>query len=284
MNIDNYLKEFNDKGFCIIKSALTDKYVNSILKKLNEIKYKLYKSSARKKAYGLNVRPIIDQDELFIKLLDCKKIFPIIVKILNHYNIQLLQSHLIVVPPDKKRRAIGWHSDGGINRFKVNGLCALTSIKVGYFFSDHMESDSGSLMVVPGSHKMVDGPVFKKNQSGKTAQIIKADNNLDPYGAEELKFKAGDAIIFHQGLYHSSANNFSNYDRIAIYYGYGYRILKPVDYVNISENILSKCSPIRKQLLGYKKTHLGYHLPTDDDVPLKKMMEEKYGFTWDEIY
>ena len=29
------LKEFNDKGFCIIKSALTDKYVNLILKKLN---------------------------------------------------------------------------------------------------------------------------------------------------------------------------------------------------------------------------------------------------------
>ena len=284
MKINKYLNDFNEKGFCIIKNALSGNYVNNILNKLDQLQTKLNKSKYKKKTFGLNIRPVIDQDDVFLNLIDCKKTFPIIVKILNHYNIQLLQSHLIVVPPNKRHRAIGWHSDGGINRFTVNGLCALTSIKIGYFFTDHLKSDSGSLMVVPGSHKMVNGPVFKNNKKSKTPEVIKVAHDNDPYGAMEIKVKAGDALIFHQGLYHASANNFSDNNRIAIYYCYGYRTLKPIDYTSFPDEFLTKCNPIRKQLLGFKKTHLGYHLPTDDDVPLKKWFINNFGETWNVNY
>jgi len=284
MNINKYLKEFNEKGFCIIKNALPNEYINCVLNKLEELNVKLNRSKNKKNTFGLNIRPIINQDDIFLNLIDLNKTFPIVVKILNHYNIQLLQSHLIVVPPNKNYRAIGWHSDGGINRIKVNGLCALTSVKIGYFFSNHLQNDTGSLMVVPGSHKMVDGPVFKNSKEGKTAEVIKAGYDENPFGSEELKVKAGDAIIFHQGLFHASANNFSDFNRVAIYYCYGYRTLRPIDYTNFSKEYLKNCNSIRKQLLGHKKTHLGYHLPTDEDVPLKKWFLKEFGESWNENY
>ena len=97
MLINKYLKEFNEKGYCIINNALSNEYIKCVLSKLEELNIKLNQSKYKKKTFGLNIRPIINQDDIFLKLIDYNKTFPIAVKILNHYNIQLLQSHLILL-------------------------------------------------------------------------------------------------------------------------------------------------------------------------------------------
>jgi hypothetical protein len=48
-----------------------------------------------------------------------------------------------------------------------------------------------------------------------------------------------------------------------------------MDYVTMPASILSRCDPIRRQLLGDAVTQLGYWLPTDDDAPLKAWQRQR---------
>jgi hypothetical protein len=67
---------------------------------------------------------------------------------------------------------------------------------------------------------------------------------------------------------------------VVLYYGYNYRVMRPIDYDTMPQSLLDKCSPIGKQLLGHKATHLGYFIPTDADCPLKPWYIERFGETW----
>ena len=65
-----------------------------------------------------------------------------------------------------------------------------------------------------------------------------------------------------------------------LYYGYAYRVFRPIDYERMPPEILEKCSPIGRQLLGHKETHLGYFIPTEADAPLKQWCIERFGEDW----
>ena len=102
----------------------------------------------------------------------------------------------------------------------------------------------------------------------------------DPVGATELMLSAGDAVIFQQGTFHAGAPNHSDKTRVVLYYGYNYRVMRPIDYDRMPQALLDKCSPIGKQLLGHKETHLGYFIPQKGDCPLKPWFTEHFGETW----
>jgi ectoine hydroxylase-related dioxygenase (phytanoyl-CoA dioxygenase family) len=87
----------------------------------------------------------------------------------------------------------------------------------------------------------------------------------------------GDVTIFEQRLWHAAAPNISAPPRVSLFYCYGYRWLRPQDYGDLSAEQLAGMNPIRRQLLGAKASVMGYHLPTDDDIPLAAWYEEKVG-------
>ena len=179
-----------------------------------------------------------------------------------------MTSHLIMVPPNPEKRNIGWHRDGGNPRPSAGGPQSRLSLKIGYFLRDLLEPNMGSLGVVPGSH-LIEDPIPWK------------DDEPNPEGAVELKVHAGDAVIFENRLYHAGYPNHSDQTRVVLYYGYGYRWLKPIDYQgSMPDDVLAKCSPIGRQLLGARASHLGYHIPTDEDAPLKAWFAERFGETW----
>jgi len=111
-------------------------------------------------------------------------------------------------------------------------------------------------LIVPGSHRLVGRPV-------------QADGAPDPYGAIEVCAKPGDAVLFEQRTRHAVGPNTSDLTRKSIFFGYGYRWLRPMDYVAMPDSLLARCTPIQRQLLGDAKTQSGYYLPTDEDVPLR---------------
>ena len=263
------IDSFNRNGFIVVRNALDTNQVDHLLDVIMELKADLERSEHRRDTYGLNIRPVVDKHDAFLDLLECPTTFPKAVRFLQHFNLQLFTSHLIMVPPDPERRAIGWHPDGGKPGIGFYGRRALATLKVGYFLRDLKESNMGALMVVPGSNRMDGGPSFL--------------NGGDPVGGMELKVAAGDAVIFGQPTWHASAPNHSNQDRVALYYGYGYRILRPIDYETMPREILDKCSPIGRQLLGHKSSHLGFYLPTDEDVPLREYYRERWGETWQDL-
>ncbi len=264
---DAMVREFEHNGYVIVEDALPPQKVTELLDVIERIHTRLETSAHRKEVFGLDIRPIVTEDDAFLELMEWPATFPLAVRFLQHFSIQLTTSHLIMVPPNPEKRNIGWHPDGGMPPIGLHGRRALASLKVGYFLRDLLEPNMGSLMVVPGSHRMEGGPVFPPGAR-------------DPVGAVELKLRAGSAVIFHQGLWHAGAPNTSNQTRVALYYGYSYRILRPIDYEKMPDEILEKCSPIGRQLLGHKVTHLGYYIPTDADCPLKAWYTERFGETW----
>jgi len=99
--------------------------------------------------------------------------------------------------------------------------------------------------------------------------------------AARVKFAPGDAVIFQQGVWHAAAPNLSERARIALYYGYSYRVMRPVDYQHMPAALLADCSPVERQLLGETVTHQGYYVPTAEDVPLRSWFETHFGSSTD---
>jgi len=248
---------FDDLGYVVIRNALPQEQVNELLQVIEELRESLENDPKRSKVEGgLNIRPIIEKHPAFMDLLICPNTFAAVTKLLGHYNIQLQQSNLIEAHPSVERRLTGWHSDGGMPSIGVNGIRAFGSLKVAYFLRDLTEPDMGQLMLAPGSHRVQGAPPFLPDES-------------NPAGAIQIQANAGDAVIFQQGIWHAAAPNYSTQSRIALYYGYSYRVLRPVDYQTMPEALLADCTPVEKQLLGETVNHQGYYVPTQEDTPLQ---------------
>lgn len=257
--------QFEQDGFLIVRGALSKAKVAELKEVIARREPDWKNSPDRKNIYGLDMRPIVNKDPAFLDLVEQPTTFPKAIRFLGHFNVQLMTSHLIMVPPDPSKRNIGWHRDGGNPRPTAGGPDCFNSLKIGYFLTDLLQPNMGSLMVVPGSHKL-------------PGTVLKGWDKQDPPGAIELKVEAGDAVIFENRVYHAGAPNFSNQTRIVLYYGYGYRWLKPIDYGGtFPDELLAQCSPIGRQMLGAKSSHLGYHIPTEEDVPLKPWYLERFG-------
>ena len=262
--LDEHQRRFDELGYTIIKGALAPDKVKELLAVIEAMRAEFDAHEHRNASErGLNIRPVIDKHPAFLSLLMCPAAFPVVVKLLGHYNIQLMQSHLFEADPGHTQRVTGWHNDGGVPAIEVNGIRAFGSLKVGYFLRAIDDENMGGLMVVPGSHRIQGAPPFREGET-------------DPVGAVQVRFEAGDAIVFQQGLWHAAAPNLSNQRRTALYYGYGYRVFRPVDYQAMPTELLEGCSPIERQLLGETVNHQGYYLPTVEDTPLKPWFDEHF--------
>jgi ectoine hydroxylase-related dioxygenase (phytanoyl-CoA dioxygenase family) len=256
---------FNELGYVLIPGAIPGAKVTALRHAIETIRSKLESHPHRSRVEnGLNIRPIIDKHPVFKDLLIWPHTFAAVAKLLGHYSIQLQQSNLIEAYPSNRQRLTGWHSDGGIPSIAVNGVRAFSSLKVAYFLSDLSQPDMGNLMVVPRSHRMQGSPPFPPGQT-------------DPAGATQIIANAGDALIFQQGIWHAAAPNYSQQNRVALYYGYSYRVLRPVDYQRMPQALLDTCSLVERQLLGETITHQGYYVPTDADVPLRPWFTKHFG-------
>jgi hypothetical protein len=250
--------EFNRRGYLAVPGALPAEKVAELLQAIDEIRDSLVVSPGT-----TGFRPMIDKHEAFLDLLEWPATFPKAVRFLQHYNIQVLTTQLVIVPPDPDRPTIGWHRDGGLPRPTAGGSNSRLSLKVGFFLTDLLEADSGELQFLPSSHL-------------KDGRSEDAENE-----AVAIPLRAGDAVLFDNRVYHTNAPNRSRHERIALYFAYGYRWLEPIDYAgSMPDWLLDRCTPIGRQLLGEKSSQLGYHYPLKDDVPLKPWYRERFGKAW----
>jgi hypothetical protein len=54
--------------------------------------------------------------------------------------------------------------------------------------------------------------------------------------------------------------------------GYAYRWIKPMDYIQMPDELVAKCNPVQKQLIGVVSDPLSFYIPQDKDVPLKSAL------------
>ena len=267
---EEQLKAFNDTGYLIVEDAISPEMVDA----LEEVADRLDTEERAKTGLAphklLSKFRTVIEDDILLELLDNKKVFPLLWDILG-WNIQLYISHLIMYPPEppdtpRVTKAAHWHQDGGRPVPEMERPHPRLSLKVSYWLTDVTHRDNGAMRIVPCSHKLDIRPPNR------------ADNpDGDPEGAIDLLVKRGTAVLFDRRMWHSRGWNFSDVTRKVLFMGYSYRWLRGLDYNLMPPELLEKCDPIRRQLLGDGVDIKGWWQPTDADVPLKTWIAEHRG-------
>ncbi len=113
--------------------------------------------------------------------------------------------------------------------------------------------------MLPGSHRLnrLDG----------------RELGIRPREAVPVLGKPGTAVVFDRRLWHARSDNHSALTRKVIFLGYTYRWIRPRDDAVVPAATRLRCSPIRRQLLGDGTSRTGYWIPTEDDVPLRAVLQ-----------
>lgn len=267
---DAQLKAFNDTGYLIVEDAISSQMVDALEKVADRLDTEERAKTGLASHKLLSKFRTVIEDDILLELLDNKKVFPLLWDILG-WNIQLYISHLIMYPPEppdtqRIRKGAHWHQDGGRPVPEMERPHPRLSLKVSYWLTDVTHRDNGAMRIVPCSHKLDARPPNSDD-----------DPDGDPEGAIDLLIKRGTAVLFDRRMWHSRGWNFSDVTRKVLFMGYSYRWLRGLDYNLMPPEILEKCDPIRRQLLGDGVDIKGWWQPTDADVPLKTWIAEHRG-------
>ena len=257
------IEHFEDQGYLIVEDALSADMVGRLNEAIDRVAEREQASKELSPDDQLSKFRTVVEDDTFLDLLDNPKTFPLLWDILS-WNIQLYISHLILYPPEQNGGEIrpgGWHQDGGRPVPEMERPQPRLSLKISYWLSDVDTPEHGAFTIVPGSHRSDTRP-----EACETGE-----------GIMPVCVKAGDAVLFDRRMWHRRGTNTSDRMRRVLFFGYSYRWLRGLDYNNMSEDLLAKCDPIRRQLLGDGVDVKGWWQPTDADVPLKGWLEEHLG-------
>ena len=243
------MSDFERDGYLVVEDALDGVQVRALTAAVDRV----WREDARDGG-PLHRLGFVGRDAAFLELVDHPAILPRVVGLLG-WNIYLYHSHLDVHPPLSAPDARWtWHQDGGRQNVELESPRPRLSVKVAYFLTDVPTAAHGALRIVPGSHR---------------SDTLSRER--EPADAVPLLVRAGTAVLFDRRLWHARGDNVSATIRKALFYAYTYRWIRPRDDLGIDPNRLAGLSAVRRQLLGAGTSVLGHWLPTDDDVPLRRL-------------
>jgi ectoine hydroxylase-related dioxygenase (phytanoyl-CoA dioxygenase family) len=262
-------RAFDEKGYFIVEEVLPPALIEDLSRVVDRVDAEYRPQLGLGPHDRMNLLDFVGKDELFLELLDWPKTFPKVWGLLG-WHIQLYHSHLAVTPPmppgeAPAKKRLGWHQDSGrLNLDLETNPRPRISLKVAYFLTDTREAGRGNFYVVPGSHL-------------QNRLEFPADGVSDPPEATPVLVGPGAAVFFDRRLWHSPSPNTSDVTRKVLFYGYGYRWLRPRDDMTAAR-WMDRCDPIRQQLLGASPSggH-GYTSPKEEDVPLRTWIREHLG-------
>jgi hypothetical protein len=169
-------------------------------------------------------------------LIDHPSVFPKVRALLGDYFI-LQSSWSTLSPPGFKGG--GWHQDGS-SVYEFRRLATptpLVQLRIGFFLTDQSEPDMGNMVMIPGSHN-------------SSVPIPRGVADADLPIREVICGKPGDALMFHQGVYHCGTCNQRNYPRFIQHMVYAPPWLVPSDRMGNDPAFLARTTPVRRALLG----------------------------------
>jgi ectoine hydroxylase len=274
------IAEFEERGFLALRGRLPHDLVTALLGVVRDLRQR-HDAAADGLAWwdqfhefgnagGVSGvwerRNIVADDPLFADLVELPEILVPMCQLLGP-GIALMGSHAMVrgrseLPPEEAAaRPLGWHRDLGVSARDMQEPHPRLAVKAAIWLSPLTGPGEGAMQIVPGSHRLT-GPPAIDATTGR------------PYGAIEVLGEPGDLFFFEQRTWHAGAPNLSPQPRICLFYGYGYRWLRPQDFRCVPDEVLAAAGPIRRQLLGGAVSQMGFHLPTPDDVPLRAWFDE----------
>ena len=293
-------EQWEEEGYFVVKGALSKTEIKRITEEIDKLDQESQRQG-RDPDTLLDVANIIDTaveglfspehghsgrrlqwepNETFLSLIDHPNTLGLVCEAMGAA-IQMTWSQALVRPatPSPGHR---WHPDGPKPYYfpRINGEMPQLQLKVGFFLTEIDRPDMGNLCVVPGSHKngfpkIPEGLEYALKITSFTEfrQVEQIDAGVP--GARQLMVEPGDAIGLHNGLFHSVVRNTSNVRRKNLYYAYGPMWQRAGDRVDNPAELLARCTPVRRQLLGDMagpNTNGGYHA-YDEGTPLVQLFE-----------
>lgn len=228
-------------GYLLIKGALDQPHVARLTRALDALYDRHVTQAGADPAKGLDRRNVIEDDDTFVELIDHPAVFGIVLDLLDPY-IQLSMAEAVVRPPNPEFKGY-IHTDGGpaLQHIRVTETSLPLQLKIQYFLTDVREPNNGNFTVVPGSH------LRPYPEGGLPA-------GPDTPGTVQLCVEAGDAVFFPHSLWHgparTSAQNMSREGRKSVIYCYSQMCFRPFDFVAPSPELLARCTPRQRRLLG----------------------------------
>jgi ectoine hydroxylase len=242
----NGLELFERDGYLVLENALGAPELSRLAAAVERVR----RDEAAEGAF--HRLGFVGLDEAFLELVDHPAALPLVCSLLG-WNVYLYHCHLDVHPPALEAAPQWrWHQDGGRQNVELESPRPRLSVKVAYFLTDVPTPDHGALRVLPGSHR---------------SDVLARDR--EPAGALPLLVRAGTAVLLDRRVWHARGDNRSDSTRMALFYAYTYRWIRPRDDVKLDPAQLAGLSPVRRQLLGAGTSAIGHWIPTDEDVPLR---------------
>ncbi len=240
---DDQRQQFRDQGYLIVRNVIDDDLISRLIDAGDRLlaageRYNRFQTSEFYDGY----RNCITMDDAFIPLLTNEVTLPLVIQLLGS-NLQLSTSHLIHRHPDPSGTPVtvrrpGWHRDNGRTSSDLGaGNYPRIGLKCAFYLTDLSEPNSGVTMLSPGSNQL-------------TERIEIPEGKADPANAIEPLLNPGDCVIFEYRTWHAGAPNFTDITRKAVMIGYGYRWLKPMDYIKQQPELVEKLTDIEKYLVG----------------------------------
>lgn len=278
---------FERDGFMVVKDVLTESAVHELRQMLASDRRRRVEAG-QLDAGGTVKDAVFDPTHTLMSspalrgLIAPVRLLPKVVDLMG-WNIYIYHAQFFINPPlnaphppePSGDRTYGFHQDTGrVNiELEMPGRPRL-SVKVGYYFNGVQRPKMGNTWCLPGSHKvdtLVGLPDWAGRQSGKGQPV-------GPTGRAAVPLCCGprDAVIFDRRTFHAASPNYSDVDRMAMFFGYSYRWLKPKDPMytaSLLDPISGVRCPIQRQMLGTSATNQGWTVPSDADAPLRGWLE-----------
>lgn len=183
-----------------------------------------------------DIPDILDQDPVFVELVDLPTIFPLLISALGS-DIQLNHTIARLFYPGPTFTS-PWHSD--IPQVLGIDHGARTSLLVkAHFFLEDLTPDQGCLAFIPGSHRY---PAYHPKPKIQNVETSEAVVKTVP--------RAGDVVIFNVHVLHMATANLSNSVRKSIIYAYAHYWMKHYASAVPSDLHRYASTAQRKQLFG----------------------------------
>ncbi len=180
----------------------------------------------------------VEKDPELAQFIDHPAVFP---KVRQLYDDQFILQSSWSTLQAANSASIGWHQDGSdVFEFRdVSYPPPLLQLRASYSLTDQSREFTGNMMMIPGSQR---SPVRLPADKRKQLTVSPIQHNI--------LCKAGTALLFHNGVWHSPMPNHQDIDRHNIHYIYSPPWLRRSDRFATDPEFLAQTTPLRRALMG----------------------------------
>lgn len=221
---------FDVTGYLVIPEALTLREVEACLEAARRA-HAPYPNDVWRQ-----LGAVYEQEPAVEPLIDHPSVLPKVRALLGDHFI-LQSSWCTMVPPGYKGG--GYHQDGsGVSEFRrLATPTPLLQLRIGYFLTDQTQPNMGNMVMIPGSHN-------------SSIPLPRGGNAEELPIREVICGRPGDALLFHQGVFHCGTRNEMSFHRYIQHMVYAPPWLIPSDRKRNDPQFLARTTPLRRALLG----------------------------------